>query len=244
MPIFPSKIETSQSNKNNQLATWPGLTIEAVQKYLPDSCPSTEKGLMKRHQKGIISTKDKINDALEQIETAQCMNPHEEREIMNQIFMTLGYVDKKEGKIYADLTVKFLITSIHGMTVMFIMYDWTFNAILVTPIKGPKAETIVECLKKNITYLSKRGFKPLYNIIDNVVTKAMKTYIESKRIKVQFVTPYDHIVNAAERAIQTFKNHTISGLCICDEAFPSILWGKLIQQSQDTLNMLRTWPRG
>ena len=41
------------------------------------------------------------------------MNPPEERERMNQIFMTLGYVDKKEGKIYADLTRKFPITSIH-----------------------------------------------------------------------------------------------------------------------------------
>ena len=41
------------------------------------------------------------------------MNPPEEKERMNQIFMTLGYVDKKEGTIYADLTGKFPITSIH-----------------------------------------------------------------------------------------------------------------------------------
>ena len=54
------------------------------------------------------------------------------------------------------------------------------------------------------------------------------------------MTPYDHIVNSAERAILTFKNHTISGLCICDKAFPSILWCKLIKKSQDTLNMLHT----
>ena len=159
---------------------------------------------------------------------------------MNQIFTTLGYVDEKEGKIYADLTGKFPITSIHGMKAMFIMYDWASNAILATPSKEAKAETIVECFKKNITSLSKRGFNPVYNIIDNVATKAIKTYLESKNLKVQFVTPYDHIVNAAERAIQTFKNHTISGLCIFDEAFPSILWFKLVQQLQDTLNILRT----
>ena len=47
-------------------------------------------------------------------------------------------------------------------------------------------------------------------------------------------------VNAAKRAIQTFKNHTISGLCICAEDFTSILWCKIIRQSQDTLNMSRT----
>ena len=43
--------------------------------------------------------------------------------------MTLGYVDKKEGTIYAYLTGKFPITSIHGMTEIFIMYDWTATTI-------------------------------------------------------------------------------------------------------------------
>ena len=79
--------------KNNQLATWPGLTAESVQRYLPDSCPATDKGHMKSQQKGIRSTKDKIKYVLEKIETARCMNPSEEREKMNQIFMTLGYLD-------------------------------------------------------------------------------------------------------------------------------------------------------
>ena len=133
-------------------------------------------------------------------------------------------MDKKGGTIYAYLTGKFHITSIQGMAAMFIMYDWASNAILATPIKEAKAKTIVECFKRNIKYMSKRGFKPVYNIIDNVETKAIKTYLESEKIKVQFVMPYDHLVNSAERAIQTFKNHTISGLCVCDEAFPSILW--------------------
>ena len=83
------------------------------------------------------------------------MNPPEEKERMNQIFMTLGYLDKKEGAIYADLTGKFPITSIHGMTAMFIIYDWAFNAVLAMPIKEAKTETIVECFKQKITYLSK-----------------------------------------------------------------------------------------
>ena len=81
------------------------------------------------------------------------------------------------------------------MTAMFIMYDWKSNAILATPIKEAKAEKIVELKKKNITYLSKRGFKPVYNIIDNVATKAIKTYLDSENVKLQFVTPYDHRVN-------------------------------------------------
>ena len=92
----PPKSTLLKAIKNNQLATWPGLTTESVKKYRPDSFPATDKGHMKRQRKGIRSTKDKINNTAEQIETARCMNPLEERERMNQIFMTLGYVDRAE----------------------------------------------------------------------------------------------------------------------------------------------------
>ena len=108
--FWPPKWTLLKAIRNNQLAKWPGLTTKAVQKCLTESFPATDKGHMKRQRKGIRSTTDKIKDALEQIETAIYMNPPEEKEIMNQIFMTLGYVDKKEGTIYADLTGKFPIT--------------------------------------------------------------------------------------------------------------------------------------
>ena len=110
------------------------------------------------------------------------MNPPKEREKCNQFFMTMGMINKKEGTIYADLTGKFPITSMSGMQAVFIMYDWTTNAILATPIKGAKSETIVECFKQNVEYLSKRGFKSVYNIIDNVATKTIKTYLKSEKI--------------------------------------------------------------
>ena len=106
------------------------------------------------------------------------MNPPQEKEKWNQLFMAMGIINKKEGKIYADLTGTFPITSMNGMQAIFIMYDWTTNAILATPIKDAKSEKIVRCFKQNITYLSKRGFKPVYNVIDNVATKAIKTYME------------------------------------------------------------------
>ena len=71
-----------------------------------------------------------------------------EREKWNQPFMTMGMINKKDGTIYADLTGKFPITSINGMQALFIMYDWTTNAILSTPIKDAKAKTIVECFRQ------------------------------------------------------------------------------------------------
>ena len=51
------------------------------------------------------------------------MNPPQEKEKWNQLFMTMGIINKREGTIYADLAGKFPITSMNGMQVIFIMYD-------------------------------------------------------------------------------------------------------------------------
>ena len=85
-----------------------------------------------------------------------------------------------------------------------------------------------------------RNFNPVFNTIDNVATKAEKYYLDDEGINTELVEPHNHHSNAADRAIQSFKNHKIAGLYTCDENFPSVLWCKVIKQAQDTLNMLRT----
>jgi hypothetical protein len=35
-------------------------------------------------------------------------------------------------------------------------------------------ENMIEAFQKNISYLTRRGFKPSFNIIDNVASKAIK----------------------------------------------------------------------
>ena len=50
--------------------------------------------------------------------------------------------------------------------------------------------------------------------------------------------PSNHRVNAAERAIQTFKNHFISGLSSSDTDWPLQLWDQLTRQAVTTLNIL------
>ena len=53
------------------------------------------------------------------------------------------------------------------------------------------------------------------------------------------VEPHNHRVNAAERAIQTFKNRFIGALGTTDSEFPIQLWDKLAPQVQDCINLLR-----
>ncbi len=57
--------------------------------------------------------------------------------------------------------------------------------------------------------------------------------------KLQLVEPHNHRVNAAERAIQTFKDAFISALATTDKGFPLQLWDKLTPQVINTLNMMR-----
>ena len=61
----------------------------------------------------------------------------------------------------------------------------------------------------------------------------------SQGTNIQLVNPDDHRVNAAERAIQTWKNHYLVGFSSTDPNCPLQLWRQFIAQAQDTLNMLR-----
>ena len=52
--------------------------------------------------------------------------------------------------------------------------------------------------------------------------------------------PTNHRVNAAERAIQTFNNHFISGLCSTDIEWPFQLWNTMTEQAVIPCNTLLT----
>ena len=119
-------------------------------------------------------------------------------------------------------------------------YDYTLNALLVRPTKDLESATIIEAFDSIFTELKTKGFKPQLIITDNQAVAALKDYLATEHCEWQFVEPNNHRVNAAERAIQTFKNHFISGLCTTDSDFPLQLWDQLAEQAQDTLNLLRT----
>jgi hypothetical protein len=85
-----------------------------------------------------------------------------------------------------------------------------------------------------------RGLKPKLMKLDNEASKLLKTYLNQQDITLQLVPLYSHRRNSAERAIRSFKDHLIAGLCSTDKSFPMPLWDRLLPQSSITLNMLRT----
>ena len=225
---------------NNQFATWPGLTADAVRKYLPDST-ATAKGHMKKTPAGVRSTRPKAPTImLNQPNNNDDLFPKQEINDVNHIFCWAALADQIDGTTYTDLTGRFPTMSLERNQYVFVAYDYTTNAILVRAITDREATTIVAAFDDIFSYLDSKGFKPKFNVLDNEASSAITEYLRTNNIKWQFVPPNEHRVNAAERAIQTFKNHLISGLCSTDRHFPSQLWDKLLPQAQDSLNMLRT----
>jgi hypothetical protein len=76
--------------------------------------------------------------------------------------------------------------------------------------------------------------------LDNEASKLLKDYLYQQDITFKLVTPYSHRRNSAERAIRSFKDHLIAGLCSTDKAFPMHLWDIILPEPVITLNMLRT----
>jgi hypothetical protein len=75
--------------------------------------------------------------------------------------------------------------------------------------------------------------------MDNQATKVIKAYLAPQNVILQLVEPHNHRVNAAKRAIQTFKNRFIGALGTTNADFLIQLWDKLTPQVQDSINLLR-----
>ncbi len=87
--------------------------------------------------------------------------------------------------------------------------------------------------------LSLRGLRPQLQRLDNEASRALRQFMATEEVAFQLVPPYEHRRNAAERAIHTFKNHFIAGLCSTDSRFPLKLWDRMLPQALITLNLLR-----
>ncbi|KAL7544532.1 hypothetical protein ACHAWF_007912, partial [Thalassiosira exigua] len=60
------------------------------------------------------------------------------------------------------------------------------------------------------------------------LTKEAVKFLEEEDIGLQLFEPHNHRVNAAERAIEMFKNLFIGDISVCDTDFPTILWSRLV----------------
>ena len=123
---------------------------------------------------------------------------------------------------------------------IFVMHHYKLNTIvLATPVAGLDNKSIFTAYKIQFNHLTSKGYKPKINIMDNQATKYIKAFLTEQQCQLQLVEPHNHRLNAAKRAIQTFKDAFIAVLATTDSDFPLQLWDKLTSQVQNTLNMMR-----
>ena len=145
-------------------------------------------------------------------------------ESIANVFCFGAFADKVSGVVYNDLTGNFPFMSIDGSVCFFVLYHYKTNAILVKPITNVVDRSIFAAYKEIFETLEAKGYKPKMNLMDNQATNYIKKFLTEKECDLQLVEPHNHRVNAAERAIQTFKDAFIAVLATTDREIPLQLW--------------------
>jgi hypothetical protein len=226
---YPVPSTWIQAIQAGNYATWPGLTDELISRNLPASI-ITSKGHMQQQRKNLRSTQPKPDPEL-------AVEPTPKAE--HKTHHVYAAITEASGRIDTDLTGRFPVTASTGNKYIFLLYDYDSNAIIIEPIRNRSNKEILRAYNKLHQYLIERGCRPLLQRLDNEASTALKRAIRDKDIDFQLVPPHMHRRLAAERAIQTFKNHLVAILCGTHPDFPLRLWDRLLPQAQLTLNLLR-----
>ena len=120
-----------------------------------------------------------------------------------------------------------------------VMEDSDAGPILAVAIRSRKKEHLLAGFIEMHDTLKKSGITPVLHRIDNEFSKQLIEEIESRGLKYQIAPRGNHRTIAAERGIQTIKNHFISVLYGCDPTFPKSQWDRVLPVAVLTLNMLR-----
>jgi hypothetical protein len=205
------------------------LNEQNVEKYLSKST-STARGHLNQQRQNARTTKIKDAELIDQ-------EPDPDHGIKTQ-YVYAATIDARQ--IYTDQTGRFPVVSSKGNKCIMVLYDYDSNAILAKPIKNSTAPELLKAFQFMEQELVAKGLKPKLMKLDNEASQLLKDYLYQQEIAFQLVPPYSHRRNSAERAIRSFKDHLIAGLCYTDKYFPMHLWDRILPQAVITLNMLRT----
>jgi hypothetical protein len=224
-----------------QFPTWPGLTSYAVRKYPPQSIPM-HQGHLDQVRANLRSTRlpaSSIQQPTSDADLEDDVAPPAEDNTRTRII----YADCHctTGMVYTKPTGKFLVPSVSGNQYILVVYEYDSNYIHAEPMIDRTGPSIIAAYQRSIVFLQSRGFKPLLQRLDNEATGALHDFLIALDIDFQLAPPHVHRRNAAKRAIRTFKNHFIAGLCSTNPDFPLNLWDKLLPQCLTTLNLLRRY---
>ena len=233
----PSATLLGALTRSEELITIPGLTPTLIKNHLPRST-ATDKGHMRRHRSNTASTRNNHSDIVAARAEVDHMFPQHEICTMKDVFCFAALANTITGTMYTDITGAFPVCSFKSMQYIFVAYVYDLNAIIVRAMPSRTDASMVTAFTEVITTLKTGGYCPALNVMDNECSAAVEKYIRSEQINIQLIPPHNHQVNAAERAIATFKEHFIAALATVDMHCPLKLRDEFLPQVELTLNML------
>jgi hypothetical protein len=226
--FIPTKSALLQAVKNGHRVTWPGLTEDAIHKYLKLT-PATAMGHMNQRRQNIRSTsKAQIADV-----------PTTDTDLGTKTHLVYAVL-VDQGQLYTELTGKFSVRSSKGNSHVMVCYVYDCNYVKVIPMKSRSASEWVKAYDHIHQELTSKGLKPKLQTLNNEASAALKHVFTANDVEYQLVPPHCHHRNAAERSIRNFKENFVAGLSSVDPTFPLHLWDILLPQAKITLNLLRT----
>jgi hypothetical protein len=143
----PTKYALLQAVIDGHLIKWPGLTEDAIHKYLKLT-PATAMGHMNQRLQNISSTsKTPIADA-----------PTADRELGTKTHLVYAVL-VDQGQLYTDLTGKFPARSSKGNSYVMVCYVYDCNYIKVIPMKSRSASEWFKAYDTIHQELTVKGFK-------------------------------------------------------------------------------------
>jgi hypothetical protein len=254
--LFSPALSTLQTALHrNFITNFPGLTSELLRRHPPNSVATIKGHLDQTRQHKRPTPKPSTDLPLLPIDAtlsddslpANVNSPEDDdafpsspvaSERTNLCFAAC-MPSAPNGQIFTDQTGRFILPSSTGNTQLFLLYDYDSNSIHAEPMPSKSGAAILHAYKTVHNRLVHAGLRPQLQKLDNECSTALKQFLREEHVDFQLVPPGIHRANAAERAIRTFKNHFIAGLCSTDRDFPLHLWDRLLPQAVLTLNLMR-----
>eukprot|EP00804_Cyclotella_cryptica_P011209 CCRYP_007737-RB/>CCRYP_007737-RB protein AED:0.21 eAED:0.17 QI:0/-1/0/1/-1/1/1/0/1078 len=228
---YPTKATLVEAARRGFLTSFPGLTVENLNKFFPES-EETQKGHMRQQRQGVRSTKMVDEDATS--EGFQQAPGIKHKDVYLRVY------DATKRTMYTDQTGRVPIVSSRGNKYIMVAVELDGNYIDCEPMRDRTTKSLVTAYQTIFTRWKQTGvISPNWHILDNEAPEEFKLAIRDNGCKVELVPPDMHRRNAAERAIQTFKGHCIATLAGVSNDFPINQWDRLLPQMIATLAILR-----
>ena len=236
----------------NDFIKCPGISATDVASH-PPNFTATAKGHMKMRRRGLQPTNYETNNPKDE-ESTDGTKQETDADLWPEGPPTPGpgqphapggeaYVLTKvipmTQEHFSEMAGRFPYKSFTGAEYMLIMFCVDANYIHCETMSARTGKAYTRAYQEGIDFFTERGITVRWERLDNETSKELTKAARKLRITIQYLPPHNHRASKAERAIQTWRDHFISILCMTDPDYPMGAWDELVNQAEFTLNLLR-----